>query len=242
MSLGVLLRDGNHGGTEKSAVTRFALLADRVSITVARTPIQVPIPQQRPMLIDIGSVRPNISISGTIDAVGLNQTEDATSYYMDSLTYKLYNTPTTDLVSTRTYYIPYKNVLEDFLYYVLYNEDSTPLQLEILGPKAPPPEAKAGKRYHTIPTGEFHTGGAIYNVAIQNVSFNMEATKEDRYAFSMALVATTRLDQKKRADGLNPKYAPSGYDIGFLQGKAINEQGDLGYTGPPGLVDDGGAP
>jgi len=224
MSLSVLLRDGNHGGSTKEASTRFALLADRVGITIARTPIQVPIPQARPMLIDIGSVRPNISISGTIDTVGLNQTEDSSSYYMDAVDYKLYNTPTADHFSTQTYYVPYKNVLEDFLYYVLYNEASTPIQLELLGPKAPPIRTKAGKRYHTIPTGEFHTGGAIYNVAIQNVSFNMEATKEDRYAFSMALVATTRLDQKAIASGLNPPYAPSGYKAGFQRGKGINEK------------------
>lgn len=242
MSLSVLLRDGNHGGTEKVASTRFALLIDRLSITIARTPIQVPIPQNRPQLIDIGSIRPNMSISGTIDTIGLTENTEANenAYYMQSTTYTLYNTPTTDIASNQTYYIPYKNVLEDFLYYVTYDESSSPLQLEILGPKDPPSPIRGrlsgASRFHTIPTGAFHTGGGIYNVAIQNASFNLEASKEDRYSFSLALVATNRLDQKDSAMGVD--YSPAGYDPFAQDGVAINKKGTTGLTGP--AAGDGG--
>ena len=50
----------------------YALKCDNVSISYAKTPIQVPIPQQSPQLIDIGVYRPSVSLSGLVETVGGN--------------------------------------------------------------------------------------------------------------------------------------------------------------------------
>ena len=180
MNVSVLLRDGNH----MSATTRFALLADRVAYTMGRTPILVPLPLNRPEIIDIGTVRPNMTISGIVATQGLNTPENSPTNYMETTDLTLYNTPTSSNHTSQTYYYPYKNVLEDFVYYTNYDEKNTPIEIEVLGPSSTP-----DNRYHTIPAGVDHTGGAIYNAAIQSISFNLNASKEDRYDFSIQLIA-----------------------------------------------------
>lgn len=47
----------------------FALKAEDIAIQVARTPLQIPVPQGSPFIFDIGSYRPSITISGTLDDV-----------------------------------------------------------------------------------------------------------------------------------------------------------------------------
>ena len=224
MNVSVLLRDGNH----MDATTRFALLVDRVAYTMGRTPILVPLPLNRPEIIDIGTVRPNMTISGIVATQGLNKPENSPTNYMETTDLTLYNTPTSSNHTSQTYYYPYKNVLEDFVFYTSFTSE-TPIEMEILGPKDPP-SVDSSTRYHTIPTGEYHTGGAIYNVAIQNISFNLNASKEDRYDFSMALVATTRLDQNSSADmGFNY----TRYKSGTQSQKPLigRESGGMGGSG-----------
>ena len=202
MSLSILLRDGNHAGSENSATNRFALQADRFSVTMTKAPIQIPIPQSRPEIIDLGVVRPNISVSGVIDTVGLPNSADAT-----------------------TNYVPYKNVLEDFVYYVHFSSSDTPIQIEVLG------QDPAAGKYHTMPTGADHTGGAIYNVAIKNASFNLSAGKENRYDYSLSFVATTRLDQHSSASAIT--YDQTNYS--FTRG--VNNEGLAGGRDGAGLAD-----
>jgi len=225
MSLSILLRDGNHAGSENSATNRFALQADRFSVTMTKTPIQIPIPQSRPEIIDLGVVRPNISVSGVIDTVGLPNSADATTNHMQELTYTLYNTPNTTNYSAKKYYVPYKNVLEDFVYYVHFSSSDTPIQIEVLG------QDPAAGKYHTMPTGADHTGGAIYNVAIQNASFNLSAGKENRYDYSLSFIATTRLDQHSSASAIT-------YDqTNYSYTRGVNNEGMAGGRDGAGLAD-----
>ena len=50
----------------------FALKAEDVAIQVARTPLQIPVPQNSPFIFDIGSYRPSLTISGVLDDVDTN--------------------------------------------------------------------------------------------------------------------------------------------------------------------------
>ena len=56
-TLAVLLRNGSH----TSATIRYALKCNDVAISYAKTPIQIPIAQQSPELIDLGYFRPSIT-------------------------------------------------------------------------------------------------------------------------------------------------------------------------------------
>ena len=64
--LAVLLRDGTHAG----ATNRLALKVEQLSISISKTPIQIPIPRSTPQLLDLGISRPSITISGIVDNVG----------------------------------------------------------------------------------------------------------------------------------------------------------------------------
>ena len=50
----------------------FALKAEDVAIQIARTPLQIPVPQASPFLFDIGSYRPSLTLSGVVDDVDTN--------------------------------------------------------------------------------------------------------------------------------------------------------------------------
>ena len=64
--LSVLLRDGTHAG----ASIRLALKAEQVSISIAKTPIVIPVARSTPTILDLGITRPAITISGIIDTIG----------------------------------------------------------------------------------------------------------------------------------------------------------------------------
>ena len=49
---------------------RYALKADSVTINLQKTPIQIPIPQNTPQLVDFGIFRPSITVSAIVDNVG----------------------------------------------------------------------------------------------------------------------------------------------------------------------------
>ena len=180
--ISVLLRTCKHTDIPSTPTTTlfgYALKCDNISISYAKTPIQIPIPQQSPQLIDIGVYRPSISLSGVVDTNGGNLTEFASGFEdMDSFNY----TRTAGYgshASARKYYIPYKNKLEDFVTDYVYSEE-TPLEIE-WGDAA-------------VPTGNNHTGGAVYEVALQQCRLQVDATKEDRYQLSMQFVVTSRKD------------------------------------------------
>ena len=61
MTLAILLRNCGHDNNATSTTyVRYALKADTVAVNIAKTPIQIPIPQQSPELIDLGKL--NISL------------------------------------------------------------------------------------------------------------------------------------------------------------------------------------
>ena len=77
--LAVLLRDGTNAG----ATTRLALKAEQVSISVTKTPIQIPIARSTPEILDLGITRPSITISGLVDNVGTDQTNTTANQYFN---------------------------------------------------------------------------------------------------------------------------------------------------------------
>jgi len=79
----------------------------------------------------------------------------------------------------KTYYVPHKNKLEDLATFFVYSP-STPLELEIGNANDP--------------VGSIQTGGAVYFVALQNIRFQVDAAKEDRFGLSMQFVVTSRKD------------------------------------------------
>jgi len=89
---------------------------------------------------------------------------------------------------TLNYYIPYKNKLEDHIY-TLVAENDINLELEV----------GAAEHHelltHTHGSGSHthgSTGGGIYQVAIQQARFQLNAAKEDRWDFTMQLVSRSR--------------------------------------------------
>ena len=166
--LAVLLRDGSHSG----ATNRFALKVEQLSIAVARTPIQIPVPSLSPQLIDIKMSRPTITISGLVDntpqdAAGNN---DTNFWDMEYLT-----------ISGQKYYVPYKNFLEQKLLQI--DSNTTDLQLEI-GNGATPIST----------SGAVSTGGGIYHISIQQFQFTVAPAMEDRWNFSLQVVSKWRSD------------------------------------------------
>jgi hypothetical protein len=67
---------------------RYTLKAEDIALQVARTPLQIPVPQGSPFIFDIGSYRPSLTISGTLDDVNtgdqlsFNGSGTARTYYV----------------------------------------------------------------------------------------------------------------------------------------------------------------
>ena len=180
--ISVLLRTCSHTSIPSTPTTTlfgYALKCDNVSISYTKTPIQIPIPETSPQLIDIGVYRPSISLSGVIDTQGGNPDESTTGFEdMASFMYTR-TTGSGGSGSAKKYFIPYKNKIEDFVTGYKYSEES-PLELE-WGDAS-------------VPIGNNHTGGAVYEVALQQCRLQVDATKEDRYTMSMQFVVTSRRD------------------------------------------------
>lgn len=175
----VLLRNGRHA----SATTRYMLLCDNFSISIAKTPIQVPLPQQSPVLIDLGMYRPTISISGLVDNIGGASGVGSTAITrsMSSVSLTLKNSLTPFGSTAQTYYHPYKNALETAAYLWLTDTD-TPLEIEVLDASIPLSTASVDS-----------TGGGIYPVTFQQARFQVDAAKEDRWSFQMQFAAGSRV-------------------------------------------------
>jgi len=205
-TLAVLLRNGSH----TSATIRYALKCNDVAISYARTPIQIPLAQDSPELIDLGFVRPSITCTGTVDTIGEDTTNTTAKFVgMASFSYTRITvangTYWTDggSSSAQTYYIPYKNALEEAVGTWLYLGEDAPLQLEIGDSKFPidsysgylDQEGGTGTVSRFSSEANNHaTGGAIYDVAIQQGRFSLNAAREDRYDFTLQFVVTRRLD------------------------------------------------
>ena len=177
--LSVLLRNGTHSG----ASIRFALKADTVSISYSKTPIQIPVPQRSPEIIDLGSFRPSISVNGTVDTVQPSP---------NSLT-----------INGQTYYIPFKNWLENQVYDLRFS-DSSPIEIEI-GDTTYPQTDSSTKGYasnviNSPASLSSWTGGGVYRVSIQQCRFGLNAAREDRYDFSLQFVGEARQDWVDKGD------------------------------------------
>ena len=99
--LAVLLRDKLH----ETATVRLALKVEQFSINFTKQPIQVPVPRQSPIILELGSVRPAITISGVIDNVGQDRSNKTAGFeHMEKF-----------VVQGQNYYVPYKNFLENKL-------------------------------------------------------------------------------------------------------------------------------
>ena len=199
MTLAVLLRNGKHKSTDSNeeATIRYGLQCDTFTVQIARSPLQVPIPESSPEIIDLGISRPTLTINGIIDTVG--QASHTTANYENmasfSVTRKYWNSTSYE-DSTQTYYVPYKNALESFVLETLGTFDAG-LELEIGNANYPLYNTAAEPQTGTTTvadTTNTETGGSVYIVAIQQCRFQQDAAKEDRYQFQMQLVASARKD------------------------------------------------
>ena len=187
-TLAVLLRNGSHS----AANIRYALKANDVAIAYARTPIQIPIAQQSPEIIDLGFYRPSITVTGIVDTTGGDSTNTTSGFAgMESFVYTRASVSAAAIWndggsnSAQTYYIPYKNALEEAISNWIFQEGDTALQIEI-GDATTPDYAGSGTTAST--------GGGIYKVAIQQFQFALAPGMEDRYTYSIQCVAKFRDD------------------------------------------------
>ena len=187
MSVDVLLRNCTHatvGASTGGYITSFgfALKAEQVSITYAKTPIQVPIPKNDPQIIDLGIYRPSLTINGYIDTVGGNPSNGVAGVAgLQGISISRTTGYGSD-ASAKTYYFPTKNALEAFVKDEIFT-------------KAAPIEVEIGDASYPVNSGSNRpTGGAVYEVALQQFRVQVDAAKEDRYSFSMQFVVGARRD------------------------------------------------
>jgi len=196
----VLIRNNTH----ELADTRYALKAEQVSISIVKTPIQIPIPRNSPALIDIGIFRPSITISGIVDEQAGSPesgfTSSELSFGHGGMTKFGFTRGGT--VASKDYYIPYKNKLEEAAYNWLA-QGSTPLELELGNAKYPvynkdvdganaDTETNNTGAHYTYKSEYIATGGAIYQIAIQQFRVEMLAAKEDRWQYTFQFVTKAR--------------------------------------------------
>ena len=174
--LSVLLRDGTHSG----ASSHLALKVNQVSISVAKSPIQVPVPRGTPLLLDLGIAKPTITISGIIDTIGQDPANTGGDFDADE-TWGMEKIAISDGTTSKDYVIPYKNYLEDKLI-TWGTSDSTDLQVEI--GDATRPVATNGSN--------LATGGSIYKVAVTQIQFTQAPALEDRWTFTIQFLAKLR--------------------------------------------------
>ena len=186
MSLAILLRNGTHAaGEASSASERYILKCDNASIQIAKTPIQIPVPQQSPELFDIGIFRPSITISGIVDSTSNDPSGSAP--YMDA-----------QAIDGETYYIPYKNRLEEISMVWLAADDST-IELEMgeLDDHDSTATTSSSTPWNTntdSASGLNHTGGGIYKVAFQQSRFEFSGGEEHFWSFTLQFVSESRSD------------------------------------------------
>jgi len=174
-NLSVLIRDGEHDTTNtKKGTEFFALKCDTWAVNIAKTPIQIPVPGSSTELLDLGIFRPSVTISGVVDTVQPS--------------------PASITISGQAYAIPFKNQLENAVYYWAAS-DVALLEIEI-GDTTYPADgdnAYTSDRIHSGSEASW-TGGGIYRVALQSARFGVNASREDRYDFSMQFVSRARED------------------------------------------------
>ena len=221
MELAILLRNCQHDSNPTDGITyiRYALKCDTFSIQIAKTPIQVPIPQDAPELIDIGFYRPSISIGGIVDTIGekpdqkpnIKDIPTTNSYGMEYLTHlRKIRVTRPDYAGTSQdvdYYLPTKNLLEEAVYkWVTSADDSLELEVgdatfpvfnrTVDGDRQVSGNTNVGSEDGEVSAVASETGGGVYVVAIQQCRFQVDPAQEDRWQFQMQLVCQSRKDVK----------------------------------------------
>tara|TARA_R110002020_G_scaffold453418_1_gene668182 strand:- start:121 stop:702 length:582 start_codon:yes stop_codon:yes gene_type:complete len=183
-NLSVFLRNGNHSGTSGGileATIKLMLKVEQFTCQVSRSPIQISGAAGTVELLDLGFMKPSLTISGIIDTVGTDRSNSSTTA-LDATNFSglIPKSMTGVELNGETYYIPYKNFLEKFL--LEYSPvSSRRLELEV------------GDSTTPISTSGAHsTGGAIYPVLVQQVQFTLAPGMEDRYLFTIGFVAQER--------------------------------------------------
>ena len=112
MALAVCLYDGL-----SSSEKRFALKADSFSVNYVKTPIQIPFPSGAdPEIIDLGQIRPTVTISGIVDTTAPGSAENVTG-------------PTRN--SSQVYTVPSKEELEDFVTSKFYDPSDSKVEIMV---------------------------------------------------------------------------------------------------------------
>lgn len=179
--------------TDGTINTRYGLKADSFIVQVSKSPIQIPIPQSSPQLIDFGIFRPAITLSGIVDNIGGDPNNTSSVNIEGAETAGMESFTASDGATGYTWYIPYKNKLEESLYQWM-TDDTNQMTLQVGDPTTP-----VYDRNHegANPSGTpLATGGAKYRVALQQCRFQVDAGREDRWIFQMQFVAEARLDAK----------------------------------------------
>ena len=167
--------------------TRYALKADSFIVQISKSPIQIPVPQSSPLLIDFGIFRPAITLSGIVDDIGGDPSNTTAP------TEGMELVRATDGSATQNWYIPYKNKLEESLY-TWMADDTNVLTLQVGDPTVPVYDrSHDGGAISGTPQS---TGGGKYIVALQQLRFQVDAGREDRWIFQMQFVSEARLDAK----------------------------------------------
>ena len=206
--LAVLLRNCKHDNNTTSWASngtgkeRYALKCDTFSVQLAKTPIQIPVPQQSPELIDLGIFRPSISIGGLVDNIGQDTTNTTSGFQnMESIpvTRNYWQAANNYTDVEATYYIPYKNKLEEIVYkWIATDASGAQLELEIGDANYPRYNTAAepndsGSTDNNI-SAKAETGGGVYVVALQQARFQVDPGAEDRWTFQMQFVCESRKD------------------------------------------------
>jgi len=180
--------------TDGTINTRYGLKADSFIVQVSKSPIQIPVPQSSPQLIDFGIFRPAITLSGIVDNIGGDTSNTSATNSEGAETAGMESFSASDGGDTYTWYIPYKNKLEEALYQWM-TDDTNKLTLQIGDPTVP-----VYDRSHIgggiSGSNPLSTGGSKYRVALQQCRFQVDAGREDRWIFQMQFVAEARLDAK----------------------------------------------
>jgi len=175
MAIAILLYNGSTldpGDADRDA--GYAIKAESFQISYSKTTIKVPLPEESPLIIDLGMYRPSITIAGLVDnesAAGTTVRLDAAAIVRDQGDATGNTANDTLLTMHGDYYIPDKNELEDYIQSEVYSGDNN-LALIVLDPTA--------------------THFNYYRVAPQQAAFILAPGTEDRYQFSMTFVASKR--------------------------------------------------
>jgi hypothetical protein len=186
MDLAVLLKHVN-SETGSAVTTTYALKVDSLTISIAKTPIQIPIPQNSPALVDFGIFRPSITLSAVVENAPVNTTTVLGYEGMEAITHQ-----------SLQYYSPYNNKLEDAIY--TWVADDNNVLTMIIGDDTYPifDRDSTGAPVTGAGNNPQATGGASYVVALQQARFQLDAGREDRWIVQMQFVCEARFDTKTR--------------------------------------------